>query len=345
MGDAICPKCHRGFSSQYELERHLNRKTPCDAGKEICTGCDVKFSDKKALNTHLRLKRCRGKHAVVVAKEQAEKLAELEQQMQKQQELMNMTNAVTAAASQKCLPQQQPHIINHNYQQYTQINNVTININGMHAVNPVGSESITHLQNESLAGKLTHGPKVFTDWCALLRADDQPQNHNVLMINTDSKEIALCREGGWTVGDRNAVLREVLGQDANKLYSAIGSRLDHNQNAIAFRNDYLLHDVMAALNNDTSGASLKPLLDALAMPIMCLTRKFYVEAKPEERTPAYIAVEAALQRLQSLEDEEELARKQIRAKRNEAILDLRKNLVEIAAKSAIEQAESSSSTI
>lgn len=333
MSDLICPKCHKGFSSQYELERHLNRKTPCDAGKEICTGCDGTFSDKKALNTHLRLKRCKGKHAVVIAKEQAEKLAQLEEQMQKQQELMNMTNAVTAAAGQNA-QQHQPSIINNN-QSYTQnINNVTININGMHTVNPVGSESIAHVKTESIANKLSHGPKVFTDWCTLLRADDQPQNHNVLMINTDSKEIALCREGGWTVGDRNVVLREVLGQDASKLYGAIGSRLDQNQDAMNFRNDYLLHDVMNAINNDCSGASLRPLLDALAVSIICLTRRFYVETKPEQRTPEHIAIEEALQCLQDIEHEEEQRFRQAQAKRNEKILDLRRNLAKLTARSA-----------
>lgn len=98
VDDAICPKCHKGFSSQYELQRHLNRKTPCDAGKEICTGCDGTFSDKKTLNTHLRLKRCKGKHAVVIAKEQAEKLVNLQQQVQTQEELMNAVKEVATAA-------------------------------------------------------------------------------------------------------------------------------------------------------------------------------------------------------------------------------------------------------
>ena len=90
--------------------------------------------------------------------------------------------------------------------------------------------------------------------------------------------MALHRQSGWKYGDRKEILKEVLNNDVNRLYAIIGSRLEDNPAAVAFRNEYLLHDVMASLNSNISDITLKPILDALVGPIIDLTQKFYLKA-------------------------------------------------------------------
>lgn len=213
----MCEKCGRDFDTPFLLGRHLERKTPCDAGKSRCPGCDLPFADKKAVNAHLKHNRCKGKRPAVIADELQKENETLKDRLQHQQVLLNMTNAVTAAASQLdgasvTIQNNTTSIVNSNVNINNNniTNNLTINLNGLSAVNPVGSESLTHLSGQDIEQKLrlVPGPQVFADWCAILRGDeDNPSNHNVLCLNHDSKEMAVCRKDGWIVDDKSVVIK------------------------------------------------------------------------------------------------------------------------------------------
>lgn len=49
----ICQKCCKKFKSKYNLERHLNRKKPCDILFH-CKFCSSKASSRKLLDKHIR---------------------------------------------------------------------------------------------------------------------------------------------------------------------------------------------------------------------------------------------------------------------------------------------------
>lgn len=337
----MCEKCGRDFDTPFLLGRHLERKTPCDAGKVRCQGCDLPFADKKAVSAHLKHNRCKGKRPAVIADELQRENETLKDRLQHQQVLLNMTNAVTAAASQPVGPhvtvQNNSNInINNNI-----TNNLTINLNGLSAVNPVGSESLAHLSGQDIEQKLrlVPGPQVFADWCAILRGDeDNPSNHNVLCLDHDSKEMAVCRkEVGWIIDDKSVIMKEILGSDASRLYSAIGSRQEGSSRAQTFKYEYLLHQVMAGICSDSNDPSLKPIFEAMAKPIIELTQKFYVEVIPENKPQAYVNMENALKSLLLIEEEEQRTIAARNAARNAAILQIRRSMAEFAVQSATDE--------
>lgn len=63
----ICVKCYAEFATARDLERHLDRKVPCDAGEHTCAGCCLNYKTKKSLQDHQ--KRCKGKTSALQVKE------------------------------------------------------------------------------------------------------------------------------------------------------------------------------------------------------------------------------------------------------------------------------------
>lgn len=86
-----CPKCPAQFATQRDLERHLERKIPCDQGSHKCEGCSSTFLTKRSLQEHLQKQRCKGKSAAVVSREIAEENAAFRRLLE-QQESGNPSN-------------------------------------------------------------------------------------------------------------------------------------------------------------------------------------------------------------------------------------------------------------
>ena len=268
-----CPKCHWEFSSKRDLERHLQRKIPCDQGEFKCTGCSQGFQTKQSLKVHEQNGKCKGKKPMVAARELAEEVADLKSRMQEQEKIMQMTNDVTAKACSSSGPTP------------TIIQNITINIHN-HPVCGLGKEKLTHFSamlDEDILAKLrlSKGPTLMENWCAMLRADeDHPENHNALLLAADSTEMACCRDGEWSWGDRDKTLLEISRSDMNRLYTHLG-RYEQNPRVQTFRNEYVLHDLMA---QNLAGNELKEVMDAVAKPIIALTQKFYTQPTEDHMT-------------------------------------------------------------
>lgn len=273
-----CPKCFVQFVCQRDLENHLNRKTPCDVGDFQCTGCNLRFTTKRGLNAHNENKRCKGKSAALVAHEASQKLEEMEKRLAQQEELLCMTNSVTAAAASN--PSSSTVI-------GTQHNHITINI--QNNVSSLGEERISHfsrMSDEEMLTKLslTKSPAALANWCALLRADeDHPENHNALLLSADSKEMACCRKGRWAWEATEKLLLEISRTDMMRLYTHLG-RYDQNPAAQEFRHEFLLHDMMTK-SNSNQVAELNPVMEAIAKPIIALTQKFYSTTVQEDMDP------------------------------------------------------------
>ena len=47
-----CSKCKKIFSGQYKLNRHLNRKYPCDQSARQCGKCGKFFYDSSTRKRH-----------------------------------------------------------------------------------------------------------------------------------------------------------------------------------------------------------------------------------------------------------------------------------------------------
>lgn len=94
---------------------------------------------------------------------------------------------------------------------------------------------------------------------------------------------------------------------------------------------------MAGICNDSNDPSLKPILEAMAKPIIELTQKFYVEAIPNNKPQAYVTMESALNSLLLLEEEEQRTTAARNAARNAAILQIRRSMAELAVQSAADE--------
>ncbi len=263
----ICALCFDEFATNRDLERHLQRKIPCNVGDFRCTGCSRPFQTKKNLSEHINKNRCKGKSPALMAHELALKNARLEQQVLQQERLLQMTNAVTAAAAAAA----------GSSTNITQHNHITINI--QNNVASLGDEKLSHFSqvpDDEMLKKLclTRGDKVMEGWCALVRADEEhPENHNALLLAADSKEMACCRKGKWSWDERDKTLLEITRYDMMRLYSHLG-RYDKNPRVQEFRNEYIMHDLMTKSNNGQE-LELKSMMDAIAKPIIELTQKYY----------------------------------------------------------------------
>ena len=263
-----------------DLEKHLDRKVPCDAGQHKCVGCGNGYKTKKSLQDHK--KRCKGKSQALLAHERALEIEQLKTQACQQDQLMQMTNAVTAATASS-------HVTNigvQNKNNITNHNSITINLHNN--VLNLGEEKLSHFSKLSDTAmldklKLIRGPDAFATWRALLRADEHhPENHNALLLALDSKEMACCRGGKWCWGETEATLLEISRNDMNRLHTHLG-RYDQDPNVQTYRNEYLFHDIMTkATTCDTK--MLKPIMSAIAGPIMELTQKYHA-CTVEDDTP------------------------------------------------------------
>lgn len=274
-----CPKCFLQFVSKRDLDKHLERKVPCDSGDYQCTGCSLRFTTQRGLNAHAENRRCKGKSAALVAHETSQRLEELENRLAQQEELLHMTNSVTAAAATNT----SSSTVNIG----TQHNHITINIHNN--VSSLGEERISHfsgMSDDEMLTKLslTRSPAAMANWCALLRTDeDHPENHNALLLSVDSKEMACCRKGRWAWEATDKILLEISRTDMMRLYTHLG-RYDQNPTAQEFRHDFLLHDMMTKSNTGQIG-ELNPVMEAIAKPIIALTQKFYSTTIQEDMDP------------------------------------------------------------
>lgn len=116
----VCPKCFIECARKRDLERHLDRLVPCDAGQHQCEGCCLYYKTKKSLHDHK--KRCKGKSQALIAHEAALKLQPQElifgesevSQSDKQKDEVGQTVLDSAASSGSTLqPSGSIHIINH----------------------------------------------------------------------------------------------------------------------------------------------------------------------------------------------------------------------------------------
>lgn len=275
----LCPTCLREFTTRRDLERHKNRKIPCNAGNHVCNGCNGHFTTKRALTAH-QDGHCKGKNTATQNQELAREMEFLKNRLEEQEGLLEMTNRVTAAAVEASSSStgsctiNNGHIVN---------NNVTVNIENLQVTAGLGQESLSHiakLTDREIRNKLSfiHGPQAMADWCAMVRADEEhPENHNALLLERGQSQMACNRDGKWTMDETEKVLLELSRCDMLRFYNHL-SRYEQDPVLQAFRNEYLLHNLMTRSNGNDILA-LKPVLDAISKPLIELTQKLYATPK------------------------------------------------------------------
>lgn len=230
-----CERCLKEFQTHRDYQRHMERKRPCKVGEFVCNECEGCFTTKRALKLHIK-DYCKGRSTPLIARDLANEVEELRSQLAQQDQLLQMTNHVTAAGASSFQALETPPL-----QQ-----NVTINVEHLHITANIGEEMLGHFTRLSKEESrklldLRHNPESMAKWCASVRADDDhPENHNALLMSEDSKHMACNRNGHWALDDRDKVLQELSRADMLRYYNHL-SRYENDDEAMAFRNDFVMN--------------------------------------------------------------------------------------------------------
>lgn len=323
----LCPTCLHDFKTQRDLDRHLNRKIPCGSGDHLCTGCNGHFTTKRALKAH-QDGHCKGKNLATQNQELAKEMESLKDRLEQHEGLLEMTNRVTAAAAASSTLPAVTCGVNNGC--INQNNNITINIENLQVTSSMGQESLSHiakLSGSEIRHKMSfiHGPQAMAEWCALVRADEEhPENHNALLLERGQGQMACNRDGKWTMDDTEKVLLELSRYDMLRLYNHL-RKYEEDTVLQAFRNEYLLHNLMTRSNGDDMLA-LKPVLDAISKPLIELTQRLYATPKESSMTEEQIGLEADLREMQALAEQKRAAFKHEDARMMSLIMSMRRRL-------------------
>ena len=126
-----CPKCPATFRCNQDLQRHLNRKKPCDHGKAQCEGCGSKYATEKALREHIREGRCKGKMPEARAEELAEEVVHLENKLDENKIVSTEMQALIA--DNTLLLQKNRHLTEHVELLQKQLQAISTDINTVRA--------------------------------------------------------------------------------------------------------------------------------------------------------------------------------------------------------------------
>ena len=115
----------------------------------------------------------------------------------------------------------------------------------------VGSENISHLKGSSLSTwfpNLTPGIDKLVKLFWLLRGREHPENHNILLPPGDQSIALICRKGNWQSCNSDEALFEVYSSGTVAQYDKMGSGCSDSAEMCNFRNEFVLHKVMAGMN-------------------------------------------------------------------------------------------------
>jgi uncharacterized C2H2 Zn-finger protein len=90
MPQQICKVCHRKFKSEYLLNKHVNRKIPCNAqDKLICTKCNKVFKTYQDLQRHMNKKIPCAKDEKIISDEKiSDKIKIIEAELKKEKDII-----------------------------------------------------------------------------------------------------------------------------------------------------------------------------------------------------------------------------------------------------------------
>ena len=229
----------------------------------------------------------------MIAHELAATNQQLKEQLADTDNKIAMTTKVTIAATLK------QEIV----RQQTRPTQITVEI--VTAVtNPVGKEDLLHWDImdkddwEEHFNHFAHAPSTFAKWCAATRADEGlPCNHNALLRAIDDNEMKHFSNGLWATDTRENVLLRLITADKERMSEELERfedpfRPPEPGSLAQMACDFRLHFLTATVNQALLARNmtvLKPIMDAMARPLVELTNKFYTEPIIEEGNTSDIA--------------------------------------------------------
>lgn len=215
----ICDKCNHTFTSNYNLNRHKNRKTPCDNQdnkKFKCTNCNKGYVNKSNLNKHARkcilTKQNNNKYLI---DEKDKIIEEKNKKIEEMEELLNQfaKNMEDMKKEIKINNTNNNNVGNTNNIGNT--NNNTIINNYNFAVNDYNKPNIEDIirDGKQLQLKMVDFIKdnrvnAPAKMVGLIWGDiNKPENHSMLLTNPRSDYMLVMKDSEWRHEEVNKVLK------------------------------------------------------------------------------------------------------------------------------------------
>lgn len=248
-----CDKCGSKFSSISNLNKHLKKKTPCDATFN-CINCNKDFSNRTDLNNHM-LKVCKVKYKCLVCNkdfttnsnlkkharnkcnkkidEDTEKILnskinDLENKLMELMAVANIklkdTNTTTTdttvnATAINTVNQNQNNISHNSYCHNTNMTNNTY-------VNNFGEEEIDYITQEMILGYVQNIKTGFHDFLdACYFNEEHPENMAFHLKNEKHNSAYMKKNDQWIICELKHLLHEILYKGRSKYCVAINN--DH----------------------------------------------------------------------------------------------------------------------
>jgi len=273
MVEKKCHKCNYIAKSNWHWQQHLNRSTPCDAGKFECRkGCGKPLKSEETRRKHET--NCRGPHRtleVEAGEEDAQaELANREEASKLDLAIISQasTSAVTKLVSEL---QSNPEMV--------------LDVNKLKLHHAIGKKATGHLRDKNTGLQLSANPGAHTlvKWFWLLRGRNKPTNHNIMLMRGDSPHAMIYFEEVWKRLDIEEALWTLFRADAIKLYDLLAREAEsyegvNHERVYTFRMDFVLSRCMnEAKSGGINGELFSHWKQAVAEQLHQVTLELYAE--------------------------------------------------------------------
>lgn len=228
-----CIKCGAIFECRRNLQRHEERKTPCNpridpdetkAGRYACKHCGKAFNKASGMY----------RHANKFCKMRGEKGEDLKDRaIEVLQKRLKDLDEQSLKTEKKTLPEQKAQtIINGNGNTVNVTNNTIIIDQRKIQINIFGNETSEHITMADVARILSEGEPARSEEGKLLRAqnaivaaamllhasEDAPANRNCFMNSEKDTSVSILRSGGWEKRPYKEISSAVAGKVVDLLF-------------------------------------------------------------------------------------------------------------------------------
>ena len=270
MVEKTCHKCNYIAKSNWHWQQHLNRSTPCDAGKFECSkGCGKPLK-RPAANMR--------------------RTAEVLTEPWRRWKLGNRTHKPSWPAERKQASWTWRLLAKHPLQLSQSLSltcraTLVLDINKLKLHHAIGKEATRHLREKNTGLQLSASPGAHTlvKWFWLLRGRNEPANHNIMLMRGDSPHTMIHFEEVWKRLDIEEALWTVFRADAIKLYDFPAREAEsyegvNHERVYTFRMDFVLSRCMnEAKSGGINGELFSHWKQAVAEQLHQVTLELYAE--------------------------------------------------------------------
>ena len=227
-----CSKCNKEFKFKSILDKHINRKTPCDkivntncndnieiyrqyniinskinkltkkSSKNKCEFCNSTLANRSNLLKHID-NNCKEKKILIIERDKLKFAYDLLKQ--------NKNIIITT--------QNKSQIINNTNNTNNITNNINITNNNLTLqINPFGKEDLSHITLEDYKKCLEQRFPGLFEYIKLVHLNkDVPQNHNILLTNQRSKFIKVYKDGKFKTEYKDEIIEDILNKNMGRL--------------------------------------------------------------------------------------------------------------------------------